>query len=301
MEMITMIWTHSLIRSFCFSAVAIIALPAIAKPAAKEVLFSDYGVNKSPENAEFYKEAGASIMTVSTSGFLMPDKSDEEFAVKLAGVKNLPVKIIASNGFIGPRHLRCVGPKANHDDVLAWAETAIRRIHQAGGKMVIFGSGGSRRVPKDWPVEKANEQFVTLLKRMGPIAKKHDVVVALEQLNSKECNYINTIGEAASIIRAVDHPNVRLLADLYHMAMEGDTAEDLKKAVDLVVHVEIAEKEGRTFPGTQGDDFRPYFRVLRDAGYRAGVSIEGRGEDKEFVTAFAEIKKQAAEVMAEEK
>jgi sugar phosphate isomerase/epimerase len=97
----------------------------------------------------------------------------------------------------------------------------------------------------------------------------------------------------------VDDPNVRLLADLYHMAKEGDTPADLKAAVDLLVHVEIAEKEGRTYPGVKGDDFRPFFRVLRDAGYAGAVSIEGRGKPEQLATAIQEIKKQAADVMAE--
>ncbi len=55
--------------------------------------------------------------------------------------------------------------------------------------MVIFGSGGSRKLRDGWPVEKANVQFVALLKKMGPIAQKYGVTVALEQLNSGECNY----------------------------------------------------------------------------------------------------------------
>ncbi len=266
---------------------------------ADEALFSDYGVNKSYGNVELYKEAGATMITVATSQVLMPDKSDEQFAEKLKEMKNLELPVFASNGFIRPKHLKCTGPKANHDEVLVWAETVFSRISQAGGKMVIFGSGGSRHLPEGWPVEKANEQFIALLKKMGPLAKKYGVTVAIEQLNTNECNYITTIAEAAAIVRAVDHPNVRLLADLYHMAVDGDTPEDLKKAVDLIVHVEIAEKKGRTFPKKGGDDFKPFFRVLRDGGYRGGVSIEGSGKDMEFVGAFAEIKKQAAEVMAE--
>lgn len=262
-------------------------------------LFSKVGVNKAPAKAAYYKKAGASMLTVSTSSFLVPDKGDDIYARILEEAKGSELPIFASNGFIRPKHLRCTGPNANHEEVLKWAETVFRRLSQAGGKMVIFGSGGSRQRPKDWPVDKADEQFISLLKRMGPLAQKHGVTVAVEQLNSKECNYINRIGEAEAVLRAVDHPHVRLLADLYHMAREGDTPEDLKKAVDLVVHVEIAEKEGRTFPGVKGDDFRPFFRVLRDAGYRQGISIEGAGKDDGLAAGIAEIRKQADEVMAE--
>ena len=60
-------------------------------------------------------------------------------------------------------------------------------------------------------------------------------------------------------------------------------------------HVEIAEKEDRTFPGVKGDDFRPFFRVLREAGYQGAISIEGKGTDDQLGPAFREIAKQAAE------
>lgn len=298
---IIMITPSFLIRRLTLLLPLVTMLQVLADPSDQLTLFSDYGVNKSPENAATYKKAGATMITVHTSSFLVPDKANEEYTKILEKAKGSVLPIFASNSFIRPKHLRCVGPEANHDEVLVWAETVFRRIQQAGGKMVIFGSGGSRRLPKGWPVEKANTQFVALLIKMAPIAQKYGVTVALEQLNSKECNYINRISEAAAILRAVDHPNVRLLADLYHMVSDGDTPEDLKKAVDLVVHVEIAEKKGRTFPGVNGDDFRPFFRVLRDAGYRAGVSIEGRGSDAQLAPAIAEIKKQAADVMAEKR
>ena len=65
--------------------------------------------------------------------------------------------------------------------------------------------------------------------------------------------------------------------------------------MDVVVHVEIAEKNGRTVPGVNGDDFRPFFRVLREAGYHGAVSIEGKGTDEQIGQAFKEIAKHAAE------
>ena len=86
-----------------------------------------------------------------------------------------------------------------------------------------------------------------------------------------------------------------MLADLYHIACGGDTPADLKAAMDVVVHVEIAEKATRTVPGVSGDDFRPYFKVLRESGYNGAVSIEGKWELAQIAPAFKEIAKQAAE------
>jgi hydroxypyruvate isomerase len=66
--------------------------------------------------------------------------------------------------------------------------------------------------------------------------------------------------------------------------------------MDVVVHVEIAEKAGRTVPGVSGDDFRPVFRVLREGGYHGAISIEGKYTDAQIGPAFREIARQAAEV-----
>jgi len=258
-------------------------------------LFSAMGIAASLDRAAALKTQGAEFLTVSVGSFLVPDQTDEAFAKNLAKLSASPLPILACNGFIRPAHLRCVGAEANHDPVLAWAAIAFRRLHQANGKLIVFGSSGARALRDGWPQEKADAQFVALLKRMGPLAAQHGVTVVVEQLQVAECNYINRIGEAAKLIRAAAHPNIRLLADLYHMARTGDTPAELKAAMDVVVHVEIAEKDQRTVPGVHGDDFRPFFRVLREAAYQGAISIEGKGTDNQIGQAFKQIAKQAAE------
>ncbi|MCF7734215.1 MAG: sugar phosphate isomerase/epimerase [Akkermansiaceae bacterium] len=268
---------------------------AMAKTAEKP-LFSAMGVAANLARAAFLKAAGAQFLTENTGNFLVPDKGDEVFAKNLEKLAASPLPVMACNGFIRPANLRCVGKEANHDEVLAWAESAFRRLALAKGKFIVFGSSGARALRDGWPKDKADVQFVALLKRMGPLAEKHGVTVAVEQLQASECNYINHIGEAAKLIREAGHPHVRVLADLYHMMKGGDTPADLKAAMDVVVHIEIAEKEGRTVPGVNGDDFRPFFRVLREANYRGAINIEGKGTDAQMAPAFATIAKQSAEV-----
>lgn len=266
-----------------------------ATPGDKGKLFSAMGMSGTLDRAALLKEKRAEFLTISTGDFLVPDKGDEVFAKNLAKLAESPLPVLACNGFIRPKHLRCVGAEANHDQVLEWSETAFRRLKQANGKFIVFGSGGARELRDGWPKEKADAQFTALLKRMGPLAEKHGVTVVVEQLQASECNYINRIGEAATLIRAAGHPNIGLLADLFHMAQMGDTPADLKAAMDVVRHVEIAEKGGRTYPGVEGDDFRPFFRVLREAGYQGAISIEGKGGESQISAAFKEIARQAAE------
>lgn len=273
-----------------------VASPRLLGAETKPPLFSAMGIAAPLDKAAMLKAAGAQFITGSVGDFLVPDKPEAEFEKNLAKVADLPIPILACNGFIRPAHLHCTGPDANHDAILEWSDTSFRRLKKAGGKFIVFGSAGARKLPDGWAKEKADEQFVALLKAMGPLAEKHGVTVTIEQLRAEECNYINRISEGAALIRAAGHPNVRLLADLYHMASMGDTPADLKAAMDVVVHMEIAEKAGRTVPGVSGDDFRPYFRVLRETNYKGAMSIEGRYTDEQLAPAFKEIAKQASEV-----
>jgi len=269
---------------------------ALSAPAfGEKKLFSAMGIAASLDKAAKLKAQGADFLTENVGSFLVPDQPDDAFAKNLERLKDSPLPILACNGFIRPANLHCVGPEANHDLILKWADTTFRRMKQAGGKFIVFGSGGARRLPAAWPVEKANEQFVALLKSMGPLAEAQGIIVTVEQLRAEECNFINHIGEGATIIRAAGHPNVRMLADLYHMAAMGDTPADLKAAMDVVVHIEIAEEKGRTVPGISGDNFRPYFHVLKESGYKGAVSIEGKWEMDQIRPAFEEIRKQASE------
>jgi sugar phosphate isomerase/epimerase len=282
------------------SSTALIAgalLPALttAASASEKPLFSSMGIAAPLEKAAMLKQAGAQFLTENTGSFLVPDKSDAEFAKNLEKLAKSPLPVLACNGFIRPADLICVGPQANHDRVLEWADTCFRRLKQAKGKFIVFGSSGARKIPTGWSREKTDQQFVALLKKMGPLAGAQGVTLVVEQLQKKECNYINRISEGAAIIRQVANPNVRLLADLYHMAVMGDTPADLTAAMDVVVHIEIAEKEDRTVPGISGDDFRPWFQVLRENGYHGAINIEGRWQDDQIAAAFDEIKKQSAE------
>lgn len=262
----------------------------------KPPLFRAMGIAAPVEKAAMVKAAGAEFLTIGVDLLLVPDQPDEVFAKKLEELRQCPLPLFACNGFMRPAHLRCVGPEANHEAVLAWADTCFRRLKQAGGRYIIFGSSGARRVPEGWAQEKAVEQFVSLLKNMGGLAEKQDVSLVIEQLNATECNFITRIAEGAAIVRAVAHPRVRMLADLYHMAVMGDTPADLKAAMDVVVHIEIAEKNGRTVPGVSGDDFRPYFQALRESGYKGNISIEGKYKDEsELKKAFESMHAQAAQ------
>ena len=147
-------------------------------------------------------------------------------------------------------------------------------------RMIVFGSGASRKVPDGFEHKRALEQLEDHLRRWAPMAQESEVTIAMEPLRTFESNIINLVSEGAELVRRVNHPNVRLVADTFHMGCEGEGAEAIVDAGDLIVDVHCAEVEGRRAPGTIGEDLEPYFRALKDIGYQGGISIESDWKDQ---------------------
>jgi sugar phosphate isomerase/epimerase len=87
------------------------------------------------------------------------------------------------------------------------------------------------------------------------------------------------------------------------MMKENEPPQHLIDAGELIVYVELAEKENRTFPGVEGDDFKPYFRALKIIGYRGPIMIEGRSDKlpKEVPLAYRYLTNQLREVFSDKK
>jgi len=269
------------------------SLDADSKP-----LFTGIGITTRLDRVAESAACGADYIAESVARFLMPDQPESVFAEqrKLAAAAPIPVR--GCNSFLRDRRLRCVGPDADHPRVLAFAETAFRRLSEVGGEFIGFGSNTARQIPDGWPRERAGEQFVELLRAMGPLAEKHNIVVSVESQRTAECNYLNHISEVLEVVVAANHPNIRVLADVYHMAVMGDTAAEVEQAGPWVGLVEIAEKENRTLPGMAGDDFRPYFAALARGGYSGLINIEGNGSTEQLTNAFATVRHQAEDASA---
>ncbi len=259
----------------------------------KKGFLSDIGVCTRFSNAGILSDNGYTYVEEGVRIFLIPDKSEEEFNKILAQAKKSPLPIRACNSFL-PGSLKSVGAEAAHFKILKFAETAFRRAQIAGVKVIVFGSGSSRNIPDGFSREEARKQFIALCSAMAPIAAKYDVVIVLEPLNSKECNFINTVTEGGEIVNEVNHPNFRLMADIYHMEMEGEGPGSILEYGHLIKHIHIAEKEGRAAPGTHGDDFRPYFEALKKVGYKGRISVECRWNNfnSQVGTAIESLKKQ---------
>jgi len=239
----------------------------------KGIFLEKIGVATGIANSGILVSAGYSYIEEGVRNFLVPVEDESVFEQKLLLLKESKLPVEACNSFL-PADLKCVGPAPAHEEILKFGETAFRRAQKAGVKTIVFGSGGARAIPEGFSREEARQQFISICKQLAPLAQKYDVVISLEPLNSKECNFINSVGEGGELVKSVNHENFRLLADIYHMLMENESPENITKYGHLLYHTHIAEKIGRTAPGINNEDFIPYFRALKNAGYEGRMSIE---------------------------
>ncbi len=256
----------------------------------------EIGICMSASSAGDVAEARPDFIEETVPGILVPGEGDEAFEGKRELASRTPIPIRAANCFL-PGDIRCVGPEADHAAALRWAETTFARAEAVGIETIVFGSGGSRSVPDGFARGDAMDQFVEVLRKLGPVAERHGVTVVIEPLNKGECNFINSLAEGAEAARGAAHDNIRLLADIYHMARDGEPAGELVRYGELLRHCHIAEVEKRTPPGVAGDDFRPYFRALKAAGYDGRLSVECGWSDlaSESVPALRCLREQLAD------
>lgn len=131
-----------------------------------------------------------------------------------------------------------------HDELVASYEKVIPMVADAGLTNLICFSGRRNGVTdlQGW------ENCEKGLRRLIPLAEKHNVVLTMELLNSvghKDYLCDHTVW-GAELCRRIGSPNFKLLYDIYHMQiMEGNIIENIRKYHTCFSHVHTGGSPGR--------------------------------------------------------
>lgn len=199
--------------------------------------------------------------------------SEDTFKEMAARVARSGLRCEACNNFFPP-DVRLTGPHASLDVALSYAALAMGRAERLGVEIIVLGSSGAKNVPEGFPPEDAREQLLALLRRLGPLAEHHRITITVEPISRPEANFIIRTGEGLDLVRAVDHPRVRLLVDYFHMAGEAEDLTVIREAGDLIRHAHFARPENRVFPTEWEERYDGFFHALGDIGYPGRLSIE---------------------------
>jgi hydroxypyruvate isomerase len=130
----------------------------------------------------------------------------------------------------------------------------------------------------DISVHEKRENCVHALLHLARLAGAHGVRLLLEPLNTRIDHpgyWLDDAGVAFEVIREVNHSNVRLLYDLYHMrAMGRNLLLDIEGDLDLIGYFHAADFPGRHEPGTGTIDFPSILRLLKSLGYDGTIGFE---------------------------
>jgi hydroxypyruvate isomerase len=87
--------------------------------------------------------------------------------------------------------------------------------------------------------------------------------------------YLTSAAEGMEVVRAVNHPQVQFLYDLFHEQIaEGNLLEKLEKNIDLVGLIHVADVPGRHEPGTGEINYTNIYRKLAQLNYKHMVAME---------------------------
>ena len=183
-----------------------------------------------------------------------------------------PLPVGAFNYFF-PRDMRIVGPDVDDAKLDNYLGRAAEIMASVNAKAAVMGSAWARNVPDGFDRARAEDQIVHALDRIADHLKGTGVTLAIEPLYRQESNIINSVAEGVAFAKRVNRPEIRMLADFFHMDEEHEPLETLRENRDWVVHIHLADT-GRRNPGTGRYDYDGFFKILKETGYAGMMSAE---------------------------
>ena len=200
--------------------------------------------------------------------------------IDLIGPKDWP--IVKKYGLESPM---CNGAEINlvdgfndiqfHETLLKNYTEMIPLVAKAGYKNLICFSG-NRRGKTD---EEGWNKCVLGLKKLIPLAEKHNVTLVMELLNSKidhkdyQCSKTNWGVELA---KRLGSEKFKLLYDIYHMQIdEGDVIRTIKENHQYIAHYHTAGVPGRNeIDETQELNYKAIMKAIAETGFKGFVARE---------------------------
>ena len=155
----------------------------------------------------------------------------------------------------------------------------VRYIAERSGCRVFNALYGNR-LPTETP-ESQDDTGLTRLAQLAAFTNETESVIVLEPLSAMETYPLITARQAMDVIERLRvtgaTTNVKLLADFYHLSVNGDDVSNVISAyANEIGHVQIADAPGRNEPGTGELPILRWFDELESVGYDGLIGLEYR-------------------------
>jgi sugar phosphate isomerase/epimerase len=193
-------------------------------------------------------------------------------AMQRTGVKAAAVNHGAQSRLLDP-------DPAERERALAELRQSIMDAADIGALGVIFvphfnGPILPDLMPYMTAAELEAELTYTHLRTLSDYADAMSVDLYLEPINRYETHLLNRLEQAAAITRRINHPRVKIVADLFHMALEErDMVQSIHEHKQDIGHVHLADSN-RRLPGQGLTDFAAVAGALSVIGFDGWCAFE---------------------------
>ncbi|GAA1211301.1 hydroxypyruvate isomerase family protein [Pseudonocardia alaniniphila] len=188
-------------------------------------------------------------------------------AVEDAGVRLTGLNFAAGDMPAGDRGLvSCPGREA---EFRASVDIAVG----IGGRLGtgVFNALYGNRIAGTDPMKQDDVAVENLAYATGQV----EGAVVVEPVSGVDRYPLRTAADAIAVADRVASPNLKLLADLYHLTVNGDdVAAAIERYAGRIGHVQIADAPGRHEPGTGEIPFDQHLAALDRAGYTGWIGLE---------------------------
>jgi len=148
---------------------------------------------------------------------------------------------------------------------------------ELGGAVLVHGSPKQRQIAPGETLATALARLRDGLAQAASAAGKAGVIYCIEPLSRRETSLVNTIAEAADLVRSISHPHLRTMIDC---SAAGQTeAESIPSLIDrwlptgLIAHLQVNDPNRRG-PGQGEMKFAPILAALKRHDYAGTIAVE---------------------------
>lgn len=195
-------------------------------------------------------------------------------AKNIAGVEVCLINVPADDLMEGGEGLASVPEKVlQFDEALKLCKQyakalGVKRVNVLPGRCLQQGRAANYR-----------KTLIENLRKAANLFEKEGVEVTFEAVNTIDMpNFIiHNCQQMVDIINEVDHKNLKMQFDIYHMQiMDGQVSESIKNYHQLIGHIQFADVPGRGEPFTGELNFATIFQDILDSNYQGYIAAEYR-------------------------
>lgn len=213
-------------------------------------------------DCDLYARAGVGAIGVwlhklergSVDGFWIPEQRID------GAVLDATVQAVQSSGLI-VSHVILTGffTEPELEDRIAHTHHAMEIAAALGARGLVVAPG--RREGRSY--EETRDFCAAALTRVFEGAP-NDVKLALEPIVPWQSDYLNTLAEAIELMELVDHPNLGVFPDTFHLWRTGTMLEDIERAGDRILGVHLNDaRPDEHFNCLPGDGDLPLVEIVR--------------------------------------